>query len=328
MITVKTVWLSLPLLAGFLFHRPVWEKLTGQKMNNSRSRRSLVGHLVSKLEAEKELEKLDKREAWYKVDLTIIKDPSLLNKFVQLDQDEETQQFIEHSVDQSDWVLTQVYYNIAKSLLSWFLCQTDINGLLGRGSMFVLSSRQFLSLAKNTVTPDTTMPAMIDLGAGDGKTTLSLSKFFKDTFATEVSGPMRRALSSRGFTVLDIDNWVRPGTYDLISGLNLFDRCDKPVTIIKDIHLALKPNTGLFLVALVLPFKPYVESVAGHKPSENMDIVGDTFEEQVESGVQQIQRLGFSLVSWSRVPYLCEGDLSRPIYHLNNALMLFQKEGE
>jgi SAM-dependent methyltransferase len=326
MLSVTRFWFSLPLLLGFLFHRPLLEQLTGFKMDISRGRSSLVSQLVSKMEAEKELESLSNGGAWYKVNLNKVKEREIVENFVQLGQDAETKSFIDHSVEQSDWLLTQIYYNVAKAFMSPFLCQTDINGWLGRGSMFVLSSQQFLALAKDSVVPDTPQSSMLDLGAGDGRSTVSLAKFYQNTYTTEVSRPMRKALSARGFTVLDIEAWAKDETYDLISGLNLFDRCDKPVSIIKDIHRSLKTGTGLFLVALVLPFKPYVESVASHKPSEKMNIVGETFEEQLASSVQQIQKLGFSLISWSRVPYLCEGDLSRPLYYLNNALILFRKD--
>lgn len=325
----SSLCLSIPLLLGFLLHQPILKSLLGPNLPEmSRSRSSLIRSLVSKLEAEKELEVLDKSEAWYKVDLNLVKDSEVAEKFVQLEQDEETKKFITRSVDQSDWLFTQVYYNVAKSLLSWFYCQTDINGMLGRGSMFVLSSQQFLRLARDLVTSsDRKLPLMLDLGAGDGRTTTHLAKFYTSTAVTEVSGPMRKALNIRGYTVLDIDNWVVPDHYDLISALNLFDRCDKPISIINDIHKSLKPSTGLLLIALVLPFKPYVESVPGHKPSEKIIVSGDAFEEQVVSIIRKIEEFGyFDLVSWSRVPYLCEGDLSRPLYHLNNVIMLLKKK--
>ena len=108
------------------------------------------------------------------------------------------------------------------------------------------------------------------------------------------------------------------------SALNLFDRCDKPLSIISDIRRSLAPD-GLFVVALVLPFRPYVESVPSHKPSELMKITGDIFEHQLESAVKTFEAEGFKLQSWSRIPYLCEGDLAQPLYHLNNALIVMKK---
>jgi len=323
--SINNFWLSLPLLLGFVFHRPLIENLTGWKMNNSRGRRSLVNHLVTKLEEVRKLDNLDTQEVWYSVNLGLISDKHIREKYVQLGKDEETEEFIQNSIEQSDWLLTQIYYNVAKSFLSFFLCQTDINGWLGRGSMFVLSSEHFKLLSGDLINPELKLESMLDLGAGDGRTTLSLANFYEQVYATEISRPMRRALRAKNFKVLEIDSWAEENTYDMISALNLFDRCDKPLSIIKEIHRSLKPETGLFLVALVLPFKPYVESTSDNMPSEVMNIHGEKFEEQVESSVVYIQEAGFQLISWSRVPYLCEGDLSRPLYHLNNVLLLFKK---
>lgn len=61
--------------------------------------------------------------------------------------------------------------------------------------------------------------------------------------------------------ILDIDKWSDVGEpYDVISCLNLLDRCDKPLSLLRDVKKALKPNTGRLVVAVVLPFSPCVES--------------------------------------------------------------------
>jgi len=321
MTTLGNFWFSLPFLFAFLFQGSIF-KLFGLEMSNLRARSSLVRNLVNKMEVEKEIEELDK-STWYSVNLKLINSPEIRSKFQQFHNDSETDAFITSSFEQSDWVFTQLWYNFAKSILSWFYCQTDINGMLNRGSMFVFSKEQFLKMSK--LDTNTKLTSMLDLGAGDGRPTQSMSSFFTETYTTEVSAPMRKSLTQRGFKVLEIDNWVKPDGYDLVSALNLFDRCDKPLGIISDIHTSLKPG-GFFIVALVLPFKPYVESVPTHKPSEKMDIKGEKFEAQVESAVEVFEGLGFSLEGWARVPYLCEGDLNRPLYHLNNALMLYKKK--
>jgi len=320
MTALGNFWFSLPFLFAFLFQSSIF-KYFGFDMANLRARSTLVRNLVNKMAVEKELEDLDKR-TWYNVNLDLISNHEIRSKFLQFHNDSETEAFISSSFEQSDWIFTQLWYNFAKSILSWFYCQTDINGMLSRGSMFVFSKEQFLKMSK--LEPGVKLERMLDLGAGDGRPTQSMSCFFEETFATEVSAPMRKSLGLKGFKVLEIDNWVKPDSFDLISALNLFDRCDKPLSIISEIHKSLKSG-GFFLVALVLPFKPYVESVPSHKPSEKMNIAGDTFEVQVEAAVTMFEEVGFSLESWARVPYLCEGDLNRPLYHLNNALVMFRK---
>lgn len=60
--------------------------------------------------------------------------------------------------------------------------------------------------------------------------------------------------------VLGIDEWQQTGfQYDVISCLNLLDRCDDPLLLLRDIRRSLVPNTGRLILAAVLPFQPYVE---------------------------------------------------------------------
>ena len=47
--------------------------------------------------------------------------------------------------------------------------------------------------------------------------------------------------------------------------------------------------------------------------------------EEVETAVEVFEGQGFHLERWARVPYLCEGDLNKPIYHLNNGLFFFRR---
>ena len=65
---------------------------------------------------------------------------------------------------------------------------------------------------------------MIDLGAGDGKVTLKFKDFFTEIFATETSKPMQKLLSAKNITVVPVDGWNYQ-KYDLVSCLNLLDRC-------------------------------------------------------------------------------------------------------
>lgn len=60
--------------------------------------------------------------------------------------------------------------------------------------------------------------------------------------------------------VLGIDEWQQTGfQYDVISCLNLLDRCDDPLHLLRDIRRSLVPDTGRLILAAVLPFQPYVE---------------------------------------------------------------------
>lgn len=49
-----------------------------------------------------------------------------------------------------------------------------------------------------------------------------------------------------------------------------------------------------------------------NKPTEKLNIQGETFEEQCVSLVKDVfEPAGFTLECFTRVPYLCEGDLEK-----------------
>ncbi len=167
--------------------------------------------------------------------------------------------------------------------------------------------------------------------------------------------------------VFEWDKVIIPSTgeilkYDAISCLNLLDRCDKPLTLLQTIKKSLVKD-GILIVALVLPFKPYVEYNKNNKPSEYLF---ENFEDslcqnnnynknevlnQTGSGSAQHQYctrkecisnmnkinkeidflinhvfspLGFELVKFTKLPYLCEGNLSQSFYYLIDYIFVFK----
>ena len=65
--------------------------------------------------------------------------------------------------------------------------------------------------------------------------------------------------------VLDASNWVKEAyTYDVICCLNVLDRCDCPLTMLRQMHRKLAPG-GLLLLAVVMPVEPFVENGTSHQ---------------------------------------------------------------
>jgi len=289
----------------------------------------LASHIAKKNEEDTFWSDSEKSTLWYAVpEVASYDSPLIKTTFIQMFEDSETKEFIKEAIEQADSWALQTWYNVAKAVMSWFsFTHTDMNGILQRGSMLVVSSEQFSLLLEHAdiQLTDKNESRMIDLGAGDGKVTLKMSHNFQHIFATETSKPMKSLLNSRNITVLPVENWSKDleDKFDLISCLNLLDRCDNPKDIIEEVKAALKPN-GLFLVALVYPFKPFVEARNSRTPSQDLGVIGDNFIDQVESFVNIMKNeFGFKLKSWTRVPYLCEGDLVHSIYYLDDALYLF-----
>ena len=42
--------------------------------------------------------------------------------------------------------------------------------------------------------------------------------------------------------------------FDVVSCLNVLDRCDRPVSLLRDLKNLLQPGTGRVLLALVIPY--------------------------------------------------------------------------
>ena len=302
--------------------------MSHRRFNSSR----LAAQLEQKRQEDEFWLNADKSLSWYAMpDLTSLSatdhhtaETVLKSQYFALSEDEETKAFIEASIAQSDSWLIQSWYNLAKTVLSWFsYTQTDMNGILQRGSMFVLSTRQFQMLVEQSQVELKDHSTMIDLGAGDGKVTQKLAPFFQQIFATETSKPMQKLLKSQNIHVLPIDTWMNQ-TYDFIACLNLLDRCDKPLDLINDMKNSLN-HKGLLLVALVLPFKPFVEAKENFEPTQRLNITSDqTVGQQVQSVVNIFQEFDFELVRWTRVPYLCEGDTVHSVYYLDDMLFLFK----
>uniref|UniRef100_A0AAF6Z650 Methyltransferase 9, His-X-His N1(pi)-histidine n=1 Tax=Bos taurus TaxID=9913 RepID=A0AAF6Z650_BOVIN len=281
---------------------------------------------------------------------------SLQAVFVQSYLDQGTQIFLNNSIEKSGWLFIQLYHSFVSSVFSLFMSRTSINGLLGRGSMFVFSPDQFQRLLK--INPDWKTHRLLDLGAGDGEVTKIMSPHFEEIYATELSETMIWQLqkkkyrtcyakslqscptlcdpidgsppgpSSLGFSrVLGINEWQKTGfQYDVISCLNLLDRCDQPLTLLKDIRSVLEPTRGRVILALVLPFHPYVENVGGKwdKPSEILEIKGQNWEEQVNSLPEVFRKAGFVIEAFTRLPYLCEGDMYNDYYVLDDAVFVLK----
>lgn len=109
--------------------------------------------------------------------------------------------------------------------------------------------RTFLSSLKTVRDTDTLQMSVLDKHV---KSRLLL------TFKDEAKIQMKSFFSF--VRLLEIDEWPKTGfQYDIISCLNLLDRCDQPFQLLRDIKKSLVPVTGRLILAVVLPFQPYVE---------------------------------------------------------------------
>ncbi|KAM3859362.1 LOW QUALITY PROTEIN: protein-L-histidine N-pros-methyltransferase [Diretmus argenteus] len=267
-------------------------------------------------------------QEWYRCSPDLLGDV-VRPLFLQNRLDSDTQDFLRRSVEKSGWLFTQLYHSFLSTVLSPLVSRTSINGLLGRGAMFVFSGKQFQKLLR--VDPEWRAERLLDLGAGDGGVTAVMAAHFREVYTTEVSPPMKWHLQRRNYKLLGVDEWQRTGLqYDLISCLNLLDRCDAPLDLLRDMRRSLVPGTGRVVLAAVLPFQPYVE-IGGRwqRPKERLRVKGATWEEQVTNLSAEVFRAaGFEVEAVTRLPYLCEGDMYQDYYVLDDAVFVLKASEE
>jgi hypothetical protein len=218
---------------------------------------------------------------------------------------------------------------------------TDVNGLLARGQMFVLSRAHAAALLAPALAAARAAHGgplrLLDVGAGDGEVTARLASVVDSVHATEVSAVMARRLRARGYGVSEgplISRAVLPadGAFDVVTLMNLLDRCDHPREMLADAARLARRGTGRILVALVLPFAEFVEEgvrrrgVRGPLPMGGARCSdGATLETSLAAFVERVVHpLGLEVERLARLPYLCRGDAKQPYYVLSDAILLLR----
>ncbi|KAG1935681.1 methyltransferase-like protein 9 isoform X2 [Pimephales promelas] len=292
-------------------------------------RSPLARSLFMNMETETETETPGyEAQQWYRCNPDLLGE-SVRSVFVQSRLDEETLAFLQKSEEKSSWLFTQLYHSLFSTIFSPIVSRTSINGFLGRGSMFVFSKDQFQRLLQ--IEPEWKGRRMLDLGAGDGGVTEVMGCHFNEVFTTEVSTPMKWHLQRKSYSLLGVDEWHRTGfQFDLISCLNLLDRCDEPLQLLRDIKKSLVPGTGRLILAAVVPFQPYVETGGSWvRPKEHIKLEGKSWEDQVTQLHSDVfLKMGFELEAVTRLPYLCEGDMYRDYYMLDDAVFVLKPQEE
>jgi len=264
--------------------------------------------------------------------------PVLREKVVELTSDDETRAFLTRCQTFESQFFTFLGNSIVYTYLRPFVTLTNLHAFLNRGSMFVLSKAHLTTLLKSPTRSNGDVSlsnSIVDLGAGDGKVSAKLAEWAKvssrsEIKVTEVSKSMKYRLKERGFTVVDAERWTSYKPFTLVTMLNLLDRCEKPLNMIRSAHEALSAcenkSVPRLLIASVFPFRQSIEWRSSRKADEFIRINGTwSIEEQAGFFIQKIvEPQGFELESLSRVPYICEGDVKAPYYVLNNVIMVFK----
>jgi hypothetical protein len=185
---------------------------------------------------------------------------------------------------------------------------------------------------------------LLDVGAGEGAVTQNLRAGggFDAVVATEASAPMVAALRRRSFDAVVESTRVSAAkraaktagidlgpedAFDAVALMNVLDRCDEPFTLLADLRKLVKPVTGRLVLAVVIPFRPFVERADGNAPpKERLPLPSQG---AWEAGVNALyERVlvpsGFEAERLARVPYICEGDQRHGAYILDDAVFVLR----
>jgi SAM-dependent methyltransferase len=201
-----------------------------------------------------------------------------------------------------------------------------LNGLLGTYPLQLLSTAQWRSLLG-----DGAHGRLLDVGAACGDVTAQLAPLFDTVTVTEVNRPMARRLRRRGWETHRLDLTVRDvprAPYDVVTALNVLDRCSHPVSLLRRLVEATTPG-GLVVVSMPLPHRPvWYDGPRLTAPREVLPIVGDGFDAGCRSLASIVEDTGTSVVALARAPYLSGGDRRRSLYTLDDAIVVARRPAQ
>ncbi len=246
--------------------------------------------------------------------------PSALSRrFVRLGLGEEGREYLSHALSTRPGRAKTTLHRMLRTFLSDF----DANGLLDMYPMHLLGTSQW----KELLGPSG--GRHLDVGAGSGDVTRTIAPLATTTVTTEVSRMMARNLRRAGFPCLEADlarETVPGAPYDLITCLNVLDRCERPRSLLSNLVRALAPG-GRLVLATPIPFDAFFyQGATSRDPMERLELPHDAWEPSVAHlATKVLEPLGLEVEAITRVPYLCRGDAERPLYVLDDALFVCRK---
>lgn len=258
--------------------------------------------------------------------------PRLRDVFLELKYDSQSRAFVQRSVQKPYSKL----WCWLRGNLTRYVSRYTADGILGMSRMHVLSTEQWRALLRGRpgCAPAGTL---LDVGAGDGGQTKSAAPLFARVTATESSRPLAWSLWWKGFESVRSGDIRSSGLctrkYDVVACLNLLDRVDDPIALLRDARDAAKDD-GRIVLAVVMPFCPAVMAPGGPRPPKHrLPIPGccdgsvqNSWEDCVNALVSRVlEPIGLRVETLARAPYLSHGDYRQSLYTLDDAVLVLRK---
>jgi protein-L-isoaspartate O-methyltransferase len=199
----------------------------------------------------------------------------------------------------------------------------EVHALLSAYAMHLVSEAQLRQLLGAAP-----LGSLLDVGAGAGYVTAQAAPLFQEVVCTETSPGLRKRLVARGYATSDLD--LSLGSlgrrFDVITCFNVLDRTPRPLGLLRGMlqHLA---DDGRLLLSVPLPVSAHVHVAGGTiSAQERLPTTARTFESAaVELTEHLLRPAGFRVQSFSRVPYLSQGDRGAKYYVLDAGLWLLRR---
>jgi len=220
-------------------------------------------------------------------------------------------------------------------VLAMFMPQIEAAALLGMKEMQVLNADGVRTVLDS---PDQEWGSLLDIGAGAGGTTAQMQTLFREVTAVEASRLNCWRMKKRGihqvFHAIDLEDIIRQDKqYDVVSLMNVLDRCTHPRRLLEQAISRAKPN-GKMILAFTHPFECFVPNGLDtdeapeaplHKNFKPCPHWENTLAEFVENVLDPHDLV---VETVTRVPYLCQScERDGKDYHrLDNAVVVCRKE--
>lgn len=247
----------------------------------------------------------------------------LAERFVRMDLGLEGRSYLEQALSTRPGAARTALHRALRTFLSDF----DANGLLGMYPMHLLGTSQWQTLIGSQ-----SVKRLLDVGAGSGDVTGQVAPLAGSTVTTERSRVMAGRLRRLGFACHEVDvseSGVPDPGYDLITCLNVLDRCPRPRALLQRLVEGLAPG-GQLIVAMPFPFDAFFyDGPRSMEPEERLAVPSAAWEPSLVALVEnELSPLGLEVQAVTRAPYLCQGDSKRHMYVLDDAVLVCRKSGQ
>lgn len=201
----------------------------------------------------------------------------------------------------------------------------EVHGVLGMYPMHLLGSEQWKRLVPERLWGG----RLLDVGAGQGFVTQYARPLFTEIVTTETAKSMAVRLRARGFETCTEDITTQPDlflqkSFDVVSILNVLDRCDKPKTLLQHATNFLKDD-GVLIISDPLPLSQHIRS-SSRKPAERLGADAGTWEECLSSlYTDVVEPAGLVATFVTRMPYLYKNTKREPFIALDDFVMVCRK---